>query len=350
MKKLTALFLAGVFILSSCAAETPAMSESEESEVIEAPIITASPPVTSQPTEEIPEPPVRQTDEEIGGEVNLQRANTIAETFVNKDTEALSFWFVDRSERAFDFVRELDFAEFELVDYEMQEIEFNEWVTPEWVYYFNITVEDGTDDIFTLGGREWELRFRMDEWPLQQFSPKGAIINKIARGTWSGYAIICTLFSNDLHVFETMSDFNLIADMFEKRENYIYVSGYLYHLTYFISRIQHLLGSGDDEWWNLPADEITAQAASLLGIDNFDSSEVPQIMGHGWYWHYSTLVSEVFTDTGAEIIIDYYADMGYLFVAKTMKYNLEFGEQGVRIVSTELLYSNDDLVMTTGSI
>jgi Fe-S cluster biosynthesis and repair protein YggX len=363
MKKLIALFLAGIVLLSSCTAETPAMSEFESEPEIEIemtePLIEISeePETPEEPEPEIiepePEPPVRQTVDEH----YLQRANEIAEAFINKDTERLSFYFADDSVRAFDFVRELDFVEFELIHHEVEEI--NERFL-EWVYYFNITVENGTDDIFTLGGKEWELRLRSEERSVVlQFSPKGTVINRLWNSTWSDYAKICYEFSNDLEAFETMSDFNLLIynfgdDKIYDEFGFINWDSYTYRATILINRIQRLLENEERPWHHLTADEIIAQAEYMFGITNLDYSAleifIEKGFGHGWFWRYPVLVSETFTATGAEIILNFYGDTGHLFVAKTMKYNLEFGEQGVRIVSTELLYSNDDLVIARGVI
>jgi hypothetical protein len=69
--------------------------------------------------------------------------------------------------------------------------------------------------------------------------------------------------------------------------------------------------------------------------------------GHGWYWHYSELVSEEYCENYGTVIINWFADTAYFIVARTMQYNLEFGEQGVKLISTELLYSDEDLILAS---
>ncbi|MCL2636988.1 MAG: hypothetical protein FWD48_01330 [Oscillospiraceae bacterium] len=359
MKKLTALFFAGIILFSACAAEidgalttpspvgdTPPQEGNEQgindnefpSEegwqtqsdgVVDEP----PPPVTTTA------PSARQTNEER----YQQLAEQIAEAFVNKDIEFLSFQFADRSRKAFEFINDLDFIEFELI-----ELRYNE-ESYEWIQTLNITVEDGTDDIFTLGGRDWELRLRFDEnSAIRQFSPQGVEINELRRYSEGYLPFICYAFSADLNVFETMNDFNLIKDNFEYQDFSVKHS-YLYRLSYFFNSIQRHLGN-EERQWILTVDEVIEQAENMLGITNLDSSVMHQIGGHGWHWYYPAVVSEEITDTGAVIILDFYGDTGHLFVAKTMKYNLEFGDNGIRIVSTELLYSNDDLIMASGAI
>jgi hypothetical protein len=386
MKRIVALMLAGVILFAGCGGEVaeslagdddPAVPTYEleqidlEPETPDENERTGAEPGegNSDPTDEPddpepeiipepdPEPPARLTVDEY----YLQCANEIAEAFINKDTERLSFHFADDSGRAFDFVKELDFIEFELISLDLEVIERDgERWTSEWVFYFNITVKNGTDDIFTLGGREWELRLRSEERSVVlQFSPKGTVINRLWNSTWSDYAMICYGLSNDLEVFETMSDFNLLIYNFGDDEVYnefgfINWDSYTYRVAILINRIQRIFGN-EERPRHLPtADEVAAQAEYIFGITNLNYSALEIFLvrgfGHGWFWRYPVLVSEEITDSGATIVIDYYGDTGHLFVARSMKYNLEFGKQGVRIVSTELLYSNDDLIVARGII
>ncbi|MCL2634598.1 MAG: hypothetical protein FWD34_08820 [Oscillospiraceae bacterium] len=363
MKKITALLLITMFLLTSCTQSIPQNWQGDDTSV--GADTTVRPTTQTEPATEPP------SQEEWYDSWLQPLATDIAQAFIEKNTEFLSQRFCDDSKNAFNFINELDFIEFEQFGKEYtygtyiingeEEIHFDGIA-----YYFYITVENGTDDMFTLGGREWELRlFDGEHSRIQQFSPKGKEINRLN----SDYASMCYSFSNDLYLFESMSDFNLLKEKtielltpvysgnmsFGSQGNVEYV--YYYCLLFCMERFRRLQ-EDDQGFRGFTVEEFMEYAEYTFGITNIDGDLIRSIMpgeeffvmGHGWWWHYSELVSEEITQTGAAIIINYYGDAGYLFVAKTMKYNLEFGDKGVKLISVECLYSNDDLVLSRGAI
>ena len=340
MRKIVAFLLAGCMVFSACAAgEIPAENPIETPEITTTPppVTTTTPATTTAPATTTSQPDLTPslTDEEY----RLQIAERIAEAFLNKDVDFLDRSFLDYGRKAFDFVKELDFIEFDLIEYEHKEENHT------WSFYFNITVENGTDDIFTLGGREWELQLN-DSFAFsafRQFSPRGKIINEHLNE--DGYALMCMQFSSYLRFFETMSDFNFLKEM-ER------LDGYLFYLSLWAT----LRAIDDFAPWAYEANDFIERIKYHFNIDStieqlieahpwFEDSVEPT--GHGGWWYYCELISEEYNETHGTVIINWYADTAYFIVAKTMKYNLEFGEKGVKLISTELLYSDDDLILAS---
>jgi hypothetical protein len=355
MRKLTTLLLTSIILLSSCTAdEAPRTDLEPEPEITITTVQTTTTPVTTT-TSVITTTPVTTTpiitttsEPQLSREERdriryEQLANDIAEAFINKDTEFVSKQFGDRSGNAFNFIKELNFTQFEITEQYRGDASY--------IFYFNIIVEDGTDDVFTLGGNEWELHLTDTIYlSVHRFTPKGILTERIWYMNWdSNYAIICYLFSKNLNVFETMNDFNLLAEQFEYRDFHSSNGSYIFLLSYFLNSAQYYL-ENEEKVWKLSPDEIVEQAEYMLGITNVDPSEFMPHGAHGWFWLYPEIVSEIINDTGMEIVLNFYGDTIYMSVAKTMKYNLEFGDRGVRIVSVELLYSNDDLVLALNGI
>jgi len=163
-------------------------------------VVTTAPPATPPPPTTEPPPPELTPEEKLIAEYQPV-ADEIAEAFINKNTEYLSEMFGDRSGKGFEFLHELEFAEFSQTGTSTENGA---------AFYFNIFVEYGIDDIFTLGGQEWELQLG-SSWRriIYQFSPKGKDIED-----YSEYASMCAAFSTRLHLLETMDNFNLIKQDF----------------------------------------------------------------------------------------------------------------------------------------
>ncbi|MCL2638384.1 MAG: hypothetical protein FWD48_08430 [Oscillospiraceae bacterium] len=368
MKKLMALLLAVIFLFTACGSEN--ISEAPETHEGEALLeIEAEEPLdieTAPETEPAPAPePEPEPKELVIDEREFflyersenpawqeELAEDIKRAFVEKDVEYLSEIFGDYSKQGFDFVSELDFAEFDIVYVHTDDGRHTMYVDRRiWTFVFYITVEDGEDDIFTRGGREWELQIKDNHsWsPIQQFTPIGTKIF----GYWNltehnEYAQMCALFSSNFDVFETINDFNLIRERRNWSDNSFHT-----RLHFALKRIEELQGNEDSwEGWQMPTDYVIDRAAYTFGITNInrealDEYEVP---ARGWFWHYPVFVSEKTTDTGVEIILDYYGDYGYLLLAKTMKYTLELGDEGVKFISVECLFSDDILILPTDSV
>jgi hypothetical protein len=352
MKKITALLLTVIILLSitACNADESAPESAsgagrdvlrEQADITREPENVREPAVLPEPPERLPHEPPPEPDwvpDDLAWEEQL--AYDIRLAFINKDTGFLSSQFGDSSGRAFNFLHQLEFAEFEFISSGFNDMYW------EWAFYFNIVVENGTNDIFTLGGREWELRIAAGAGSaVQLFAPLGKEVNSIWNST---FAPMCYSFSSNLFAFETMRDFNLLKSNFAGSDAGSFTS--------YSKNIGIALGSVDYniDVWSLTADQFIEMAAYTFGITNIDRDELQTLLdrdwAHGWYWHYSSLVSEEITDTGAVVVLNFYGDAAGMFVAKTMKYTLERGIDGIRFVSVELIYSNDDLVLAIGAV
>ncbi|MCL2020346.1 MAG: hypothetical protein FWG70_11425 [Oscillospiraceae bacterium] len=340
--------------------------EEQESEDNGNDFVTTTPEITVTPEETPPVTTPAESDEEITWrhmkteeERYEMLAETIMQAFLEKDTEFLSDIFEEDGGKAFEFIKELEFSEFERTGNEYNESIYNH------VFYFNITVENGTDDIFTQGGREWELHLSEGSWSVvNQFSPRGMVINK-SRREWEDFSSFCYRFSNDLSVFETMNDFNLLRDKNTERQKIWRInSGYepldekqieknfyhtLFHnLDWFYPYAGYSEGNINTFMELAETHYGMTNIEPEVACDDYERGLVlPD--AHGWYWCYPVLISEELTGTNATVVINYYGDTAYMFAAKTMKYTLELKDEGARLISTELLYSNDDLVLARGS-
>ena len=290
--------------------------------------------------------------------------NEIISAFKNKDTEYLSQVFKDKSGNAFKFINNLTFSEFEQIG---KEEDGNNGI----IYYLNISVENGTDDIFTVGGREWEIHIGYGaDGNIFQFSPKGKKIHKRAY-LENDTVMLCYMFSRNMQAFETMTDFNLLKNNFTHE--------YLFYL-----RLLGVLGNWDDGS-SYEYDEFSKKVYNLCGVTvNRDIFTLNGKQNHikcteevfdengtsydSWYinldgktintwdfmlpsfWYYTELVeySENEDKDKGTVTINYYGDMAYMFVAKTMKYYLEFNDEGIKIMAIECIYSDDNLVMAFG--
>jgi hypothetical protein len=355
MKKAIALLLAVIFLFSACAAEeTEPQSEILEEELIFGEVISISEPDDPEP--ESGNPPDEQDgleDPQWGTEAYYQRhAVEITQAFAEKDTGFLSQAFGDNSGAGFDFLNELEFLVFELVAEDF--IMYRDDTNPRnnyvmgGIFHLNIAVRDGSDDIFTRGGRDWIMHLQSDGWGIVHiFAPSGTEVT--TRMGLSDYALMCYHFSNDLLVFDTITDFNSIKENFGGRD-YNNWTNYSKNIFSALNRIY----SNMELRAMRSADEIMELAAQTFGITNIDHDDLQSLLdsdwAHGWYWHYPSLVSEEITDNGAVIILNYHADMAHFLIAKTMKYTLEFTDTGVRFAAVELLYENDELIMAGGSV
>ncbi|MCL2108482.1 MAG: hypothetical protein FWH20_03940 [Oscillospiraceae bacterium] len=360
-----------VILITACGVEEVAytapveeIAETAETETVEEVIVEEETTIVFQAGENAGQEPLEPHSDQTPWrpiaehERYAELAVEIIDAFLEKDTAFLSLKFADDSEVAFEFIKELEFAEFTLTGVEDY---VDDWY---FVYYLDIVVEDGAgaENIFTQGGREWELHLGSEERSnVLQFSPRGRKINK-ERWLWDGYAAVSYGFSNDLGIFESMTDFNTAIDLsiYDEMRGFTHIQSKqhsFYYLLLHCLRGAEIALTGDAEI-GYTVDEFIQRAENLFGITNIDEDYLRGILeddyfysvGHGWWWHYPELVSEEITDNGATVVISYYADSGYLFVGKTLQYNYEFTDTGAKLISVELLYSNDDLVLAKGAI
>jgi len=292
----------------------------------------------------------------------------IMEAFKNKDTEFLAYHF-GCDERLFDFVNDLEFTEF---DYTTVRDPFYEYVyedipgtngekyVDEIIFYYNITVKDGADDIFTQGGREWEIHFQNDELSgapfVTQFSPRGKTKERVLYTNESSLPNACNMFSYFMNVYDYMDDFNVLT---ESNGTFAIYSNLILMLNFF----------GDErviDGMSMDIDDFIDACEERFGITNIDKEAVLSLYGYdeknpytmwvgakdGYRFPFAELVSVTYTPggTSAEIDINYYADAGMMFLAKKMRYYVaDIDENGAASLrGIQCVYSDDNLEIGHG--
>jgi len=293
----------------------------------------------------------------------------IMEAFKNKDTEFLAYHF-GCNEMLFDFVNDLEFDEF---DYTTVRDPFYEYVyedipdtdgekyVDEIIFYYNITVKDGADDIFTQGGREWEIHFQNDELAgapyVTQFSPRGKAKERVLFTHESSLPNACNMFSYFMNVYDNVvDDFNVLT---EGNGTFAIYSNLILMLNFF----------GDErvvDGMSMDIDDFIDACEERFGITNIDRDAVLSVYGYdeknpdtiwvagkdGYRFPFAELVSVTYSagGTSAEIDINYYADAGMLFLAKTVRYYVadidENGAASLRVI--QCVYSDDNLEIGHG--
>jgi len=264
----------------------------------------------------------------------------IMEAFKNKDTEFLAYHFGAR-ENAFDFVKDLDFEEFNYTtavkdwDYVYETAPDGVKYLSEIVWYYKIKVKNGKDDIFTKGGEDWEIHFGQGFPAVKQFTPAGKKLDKANDHYYYVDAEnACYQFSKTLDVFEDMSDFNLTKN--GRIETEWYYNSLLLLLYYCGERLPN---TGDG--LTMRADKFAEACKRRFGIDvdkEFieNNSEIFYPPGDSWL-----LCADIADSGNGSTVINYYADAAYFQIASTMRYNYSYDENGGIIFdSVECLYSS----------
>jgi hypothetical protein len=258
-----------------------------------------------------------------------------ARAFSEGDTAFLNGMFYSFTDDLFDFVHYVNYTRFHITRaiYEPDTMEFGFYIN------INTALGDGFKNSFN------------DEWLLflnpyvMGFSPvidgqrsEGDIItmnNLWHRERYNGLVGFCYMYSTLIQFPEP-----------EWRDE---LSGMLHALAYINSEFDSRRFTPDSfieaasYVFGVEINYDTLRNSRLL-YEEEDGSEWLALPGRGLNTTTATLVSARSTgDERNTIIINYFGDTGYLFLARQVMYELEYGEQGWRLLSVEITYEDPNV-------
>jgi len=254
------------------------------------------------------------------------------QTIIQEYDESTDKWNVYNNP-IFDFVKATKFGEFRMTKSEYDP------ETYEFLHYF--TIEDNGGDLSSpfLGERYWVLR--TDGYQISQFLPADAELNRIQRSnnlsdlvnfcyTYSVYYGFQTEFyrRGSAHYWGLLYALTMLYDY----EDYDEYGGGYFTVERYIELAEYVFGI-----------QTTREELEEQGAINEEGTHVI-LWARGGSPTRCVLVSEDWRNDGiVEIVLNFYGDMGYLYLAKTVRYELVAGQYGWRLGSTEVIYENPDI-------
>jgi hypothetical protein len=283
---------------------------------------------------------------------SLYIALRVARAFSEGDADFLSGYFYSYTAGLFDFVNDMRFSDFRLMSTEFDQN------TNEFLHYFNIDITEWdfySSSPFDYGGSffpVWVLK--TDGHYIRQFTPSWREIDRVSwRGEHSDLALFC-------YSYSTFADF--ISEYYGDGN-----PGF--QGLYIALQILYPHDVQQDEYGNsyFETRRFVELINYVFGIEIYDLQVLAQA---GMMWQYADKVflpgrgvsmatAELVREdrryndsrhapTEATVIIDYYGDIGFMFLSRTVQYELiedilPDGEIGWRLISTENIYENPNV-------
>jgi hypothetical protein len=283
-------------------------------------------------------------------EINsLYLALNMARAFVEGDADYLSriFYSYYSTNGLFDFAIDLKFNQFTLT---RTEFDPN---NNDFLHYFTISTSDelfASRNPFTGGTAEWILA--TDGYAIRQFSP--AHLEEMKRiNRFNEHSDIVTFCYNYSSFVDFISEYNdyfcfqglyiTLLTLYTHEQNQSEQRAPYFETDRFIELVNYVFG--------IEIDRQVLEQAGMLWQDG----ERVYLSGRGFntttaelvYESYSFFpppprieISESESDQATTVIINYYGDLGYMFLSRTVEYELEFGELGWRLVSVKNIFED----------
>jgi hypothetical protein len=226
------------------------------------------------------------------------------------------------------------------------------------------------DNFFTRGGNEWELHLhRGRSAHISWFAPVGEFERlrhediystpHDEQGKLDELIFFCAELAFNMSVlpdspaFRSMTDFNKLKTTTKPEEWLIYYYIGLYsavsrqfdlnfvgNMDLFREKAEYIFGITNIDYDEMLATNLVNGRYTPPDRHTENTIEMPGTCAYGGLLAARVEFSEL-SKTGAEIVLRYYADSAYWFLAEKMRYVIEFDDEGYRLVSQESLFSSE---------
>jgi len=256
-------------------------------------------------------------------------------------------WWKENTE-AYRFIQDMTVDSYEIVE------TIDPLYNGEYPKYFKVkfNISQSDNDYFTAGESYWDLMTGGYQRDVSLFRPSnyeeniGYISNTHYKD--NDYSF-CYNFSHYFNIFETANDFDAFFPEDIKAAGGRNSLGHSALHFYYKVHDGEYNGNGEPLYIDVLEDYIL-KTTGITGIDYttaspFYDEKENAIMGcgHGWGWKYWIPVSKQYDENTNiyTVVIDYFADTGFLVVAKTIEYKFTTNDDGTyKMLSTELLYDS----------
>lgn len=263
----------------------------------------------------------------------------VARAFVMGNADELNSRFINNTPGLFDFTKGMGFSEFSLIGTEFDPI------NNEHLHYFSVIENNTWENIFT-SEQKWILR--TDGHQIQQFAPAGRYITRV-NPRWEQfydeedydklirfcyfYSTLYLLQPEDTYPWNLRGLFAFMHLGYEYTNFNEHGMGY-FTIEEFIAHIDYVYGK------EITLDEIID--SRMFWED--EDGEIYATLHAGGYSPTRAELSEIIERDGRVILImNFYGDAGYMFLAETLIFELTAGNHGWQLTSVETVGDNPDV-------